>query len=205
MDFFEDLYNQTIGRFIFGSDRNDTIKGRADLDFIYGFDGNDRIYAGGGDDVVTAGDDNDNIFGGAGEDRIYGDAGNDWITGGTDNDSLFGGSGADKFFFDPSRSGEGIDRIADFDPTLDKIALRTSQVLASDPGIAGLSGDPAKLEVSDFDASDVWHLTGSDNGDVIIVHPNGIIQLDGIAYSDDLTFADLAGALQLIGDPMMPV
>jgi Ca2+-binding RTX toxin-like protein len=58
--------------------------------FIYGFAGNDVIYAGNG---------GAKIYGGAGNDSIYAGSGTDFITGGTGADILAGGGGADVFIF----------------------------------------------------------------------------------------------------------
>ncbi len=55
-------------------------------DTLTGDDGNNRIYARGGNDTVS---------GGLGTDRLYGEAGDDTLLGGGDDDVLLGGIGAD--------------------------------------------------------------------------------------------------------------
>ncbi len=64
-------------------------------DTITGDDGNNRIYARGGDDIVN---------GGLGVDRLYGEGGNDTLNGGGDNDVLLGGIGADML-----NGGDGLE------------------------------------------------------------------------------------------------
>lgn len=67
-------------------------------DLIYGFAGNDNIFAGLGDDTVYGGDGADNIFGEDGDDTIYGDNGPvgvtedlNWAAQGTDGANIAGG------------------------------------------------------------------------------------------------------------------
>jgi Ca2+-binding RTX toxin-like protein len=64
-------------------------------DLIYGFGGNDTIFALNGYNTVYGGDGNDDIFGGDGYDDLYGEDGDDDLYGGADIDYLFGGEGAD--------------------------------------------------------------------------------------------------------------
>jgi hypothetical protein len=54
--------------------------------YVWGFDG---------DDSLRGTDGNDFLYGGAGDDRIKGGAGNDYLIGGTGNDTVVGGEGAD--------------------------------------------------------------------------------------------------------------
>jgi len=55
---------------------------------LYGYAGDDRFFARGGNDYLN---------GGTGDDELYGQAGNDRLFGGDGNDLLNGGSGADTF------------------------------------------------------------------------------------------------------------
>jgi Ca2+-binding RTX toxin-like protein len=76
--------------------QNDMIDGfDGDDDTIYGYAGNDLIFAGNGQDSVFGGNDNDNISGGDGDDTVSGDSGNDSLSGDLGNDTLYGGIGAD--------------------------------------------------------------------------------------------------------------
>jgi uncharacterized protein (TIGR01370 family) len=64
---------------------------------------------------------NNAITGGAGADTLVGLDGNDVLTGGSGADLLLGGNGADQFRYNGGETG--YDRIIDFTPGTDKIAL----------------------------------------------------------------------------------
>jgi Ca2+-binding RTX toxin-like protein len=116
-----DLINWDYGGSIYGGDGNDTIvTGSYGKHFIYGGAGNDTIECAYGEDVV------------------YGDDGDDIIQGGQSNDTLNGGAGNDRFrFISSPLDGAtytvdvlfGLDTIADFTKTQDKIVLSTSTFL----------------------------------------------------------------------------
>lgn len=149
---------------------------------------------------VTAGTSGkDNLVGNNGKDAIFGLAGNDKITGGRGDDVLVGGMGADKFTFNPNRLGEGDDVIYDFELGTDKIQLRVADVLASTPGLLGLSGDPNAFETTDLDVSTLWDLSASSDGDLLVTHPNGTIEINGLAFGPGVsTFGQILPALELI-------
>jgi Ca2+-binding RTX toxin-like protein len=67
---------------------------------IYGNDGNDRIFSGGGADVIDAGKGNDRVYGGGGNDTINLGLGNDWAWGGDGDDLIIADVGNDKIFGD---------------------------------------------------------------------------------------------------------
>ncbi len=202
--------------FKLGTSGDDAINGSANNDIIFALAGNDTIYSGDGYDVIAAGAGNDMAYGGNGDDRVYGErgddmlwgdagndavyggAGNDTLQGGTGNDFLKGGDGVDRFVFNPNRAGEGHDVIADFALGTDKIVLSTADVLASTPGLLALSGDTAAFETTDLDASELWGLSASCDGDILVTHPNGTIELNGVTYAQGLTFGDILPALELI-------
>ncbi|MFM9843750.1 MAG: M10 family metallopeptidase C-terminal domain-containing protein [Dongiaceae bacterium] len=139
---------------------------------------------------TLTGDKQDNVIAGKG--------GNDNIAGGSGDDILIGGAGADRFLFNPNNPNEGADAINDFNPAEDKIVLSVADILAADPDIVAASGDPTKLEPSDFDADPDWDVVASADGDVQIVHPNGTIELNGIPFGPATdSFADLLPALEL--------
>jgi VCBS repeat-containing protein len=89
----------------------------------------------GGDDSLSGGAGNDILFGQGGNDTLSGGAGNDLLAGGTGNDVLSGGSGADIFLF---RSGEGNDRITDFNSSEGDILVRAG---SGTFGAVSVSGD----------------------------------------------------------------
>jgi Ca2+-binding RTX toxin-like protein len=183
---------------ISGLDGNDQIFGYANNDILFGWNGNDKLFGGDGKDVLSGGNGNDSLYGDAGSDRLYGGNGNDKLAGGTGSDVLFGGAGSDRFFFNPNRAGEGNDRVADFNSNLDKIVLKVTDVLASTPGLLAQSGDPNALEATDLDCSPLWNLSASKDGDLLITHPNGTIEIDAIDFAAALTFADVLPLVELV-------
>jgi serralysin len=58
-----------------------------------------------------------------GNDDLRGLTGNDTLNGGDGNDKLRGGTGADMFIFDRT---DGLDRIVDFDATMDRVDVTAS-------------------------------------------------------------------------------
>ncbi|MEM6666137.1 MAG: hypothetical protein AAF638_07010, partial [Pseudomonadota bacterium] len=50
--------------------------------------------------------------------------------------------------------------------------------------------DPAAL---DSDAVTTWDLGGSGDGDLLVTHPGGTIELDGIGFDASLSFEGLVG------------
>ena len=146
----------------------------------------------------TDGDD-DPLTGGDGDDLIQGFAGNDTLVGGSGDDVLVGGPGSDRFLFNPANDAEGDDDIADFTIGEDTIALRIDDVLAADPDLPS-SGPTGDLEAVDFDEDEDWALEASDDGDVLVVHPGGSFELNGVAFDPALSFAGLAeaGVIELL-------
>jgi Ca2+-binding RTX toxin-like protein len=96
------------------------------------------IYTGMTGATLYAASSGTSIVGGVGNDKIWGGAGNDTLDGGlgsstitiTPNsisygdgvDTLFGGAGSDTFVFHPV-SGNGVDRILDYTPGVDHLAI----------------------------------------------------------------------------------
>ena len=101
---------------VFGGAGDDTLKGNRNNDFVSGGDGADNIFGGGQDDL---------LFGDAGDDNIYGEIGTDIINGGSGDDRLYGNivGGAADGFVDTFvfNIGNGIDRVRDFEDTIDKL------------------------------------------------------------------------------------
>jgi Ca2+-binding RTX toxin-like protein len=80
------------------------------------------------------------IEGSNGDDRIIGSAGDDVISGGAGADVLTGGAGSDTFVYEASvssRPGVSVDRITDFQATVDKIDL---SAIDADTTLAGKQG-----------------------------------------------------------------
>jgi Ca2+-binding RTX toxin-like protein len=100
-----------------GNALNNSIVAHNNADFIYGWDGNDRISAKGGDDHLVGGNGNDYLDGGSGNDTFLAGAGNDILQGRSGNDSMEGDSGDDTYYVDSTSdqvleaSGDGTDLI----------------------------------------------------------------------------------------------
>ena len=91
------------------------------IEYLFGFGGNDKIYGNGGKDLINGGTGDDYLDGGDGDDELYGEDGNDIIyggngrdiiTGGAGNDFLHGGEGRDDYIF---HAGWGSDIIDNYD------------------------------------------------------------------------------------------
>lgn len=121
-----------------GGDGADLVRAGDGADQLFGGAGHDVIFGGDGDDVLEGGEDHDMLLGGKGADHIDGGAGNDTLKGGGGNDVVIGGDGqdylvgqggADDFMF---LRDFGDDRIADFEPGVDRIVFDTSATGPSD-------------------------------------------------------------------------
>jgi Ca2+-binding RTX toxin-like protein len=121
------------------------------------FDGPGRLIMRGdaGNDVLLGGDGDDTLHGGDGDDTLEGVAGADRLNGEAGDDSLFGGAGADiaDFFGAPAGAtvdlsrierqdtGDGNDRLADFEGL---VGSNEGDTLTGDAGenhMLGLEGD----------------------------------------------------------------
>ena len=95
-----------------GTAGDDTLNGTVDADEIYGLDGNDIIYAGGGGfpgiDWIYDGPGDDTVFGEADMDVIYGSPGNDTYDGGTGT-SGFHGLDIDSVHYESALAGIVVD------------------------------------------------------------------------------------------------
>lgn len=80
---------------MWGSDGADTIYGGGGRDIIAGNDGNDVLTGGAGDDSLMGERGNDVLDGGDGVDVLFGDEGNDLLLGGAGNDYLISDAGDD--------------------------------------------------------------------------------------------------------------
>ena len=100
------IIDMTGGLTFTGTSGNDVMQGlKNEGDTFYALDGNDYVYANGGDDI---------LYGGDGSDWLYGDAGNDIIFGGAGVDMLYGNAGSDVFVFEALTAFSHSDNIQDF-------------------------------------------------------------------------------------------
>ncbi|MEO1016895.1 MAG: hypothetical protein AAFY56_04300, partial [Pseudomonadota bacterium] len=108
----------------------------------------------------------------------------------TEGDNVLTGSdGSDQFVFDPS-SEQGDDVITNFQvptdgsTTNDFLAFSSEQILAASPDLAAADGDASTLNLSDFAASSDYELDESANGDFVLTHPGGTIELQGVEFTE---------------------
>ena len=136
----------------------------------------------------TSGD--DYLFGSEGRDTIKGGRGNDTIDGQLGRDKLFGGQGQDTFILS---YGDAVDRIVDFNPRQDTIAVYHGAILddffpnvtlGSDKGPVTFNTAPGVQD--DFDFS----------------YRNGVLRYDydGAAPFPALPIAKLASGLHGVED-----
>ena len=179
------IYGGGNGDVMKGGDGNDIMLGGWGKDALYGGANHDHLYGGKGDDKLVGGKGADKLNGGKGEDRLEGSSGDDYLRGGLD---------ADQFVFNPNNLGdagsadEGHDRVADFSLAQgDTLVLDLSTFEQSTlDSIAASDGD-TDLELTDFLAEGIVTLAASADGDLLISHPAGTIELDGIPSTVDPT------------------
>jgi Ca2+-binding RTX toxin-like protein len=172
---------------VIGGDGNDTYKvGASNVAIVEGDgvgDGYDTIEASasfkiasnveklkliGKKDIDGTGNGDSNvIYGNAGDNKITTGAGGDRLFGGRGNDILEGGVGNDVFHF--ASSGDGIDRITDYDDAMDEIAIGEVDTLA------------------EFDALDIKQV----KGDVVINLGGGDKIIIENMFKSDFEFNDI--------------
>ncbi len=173
-----------IGKIDLGTDGRNRMTGSPLDDLLSGAGGNDILRGGAGKDILDGGDGNDGISGGADTDLIVGGLGNDKLTGGLE---------ADMFFFDTAlHKTKNVDRITDFKPTEDIIAL--------DNAIFKKAGKV----LDTLDAQRFW--TGSKAQDrldrIIYNEKTGALSYDpdGSGKAAQIKFAQLKAKLALTAD-----
>jgi len=107
---------------LLGGGGRDVLDGEDGDDLLDGGDWADTLRGGAGDDTLRGGGGPDLLEGGAGADLLDGGTWSDTLDGGAGDDTLTGGAGADVFVF-PADALAGTDRIADFEPGLDRLHL----------------------------------------------------------------------------------
>lgn len=171
--------------YLIGGNGKDTIEGNDDDDYVNGGRSSDIIDGGDGYDTLLGGRGNDTIKGGADDDYINGGRGKDSLEGEEGDDFLVGGWSSDSFIFNPFREGEGDDVIADFNANRDKLVL---DLRDGDPDLLAsivANNDPNELELFDLVDAGAVSLGASHDGDLLITHLTGTIELNGIPSDVD--------------------
>ena len=139
-----------------------------------------------GNDVVRGYGGDDTLIGGTGDDTLRGEAGSDELT---------GGDGADIFRIRSGKWGQGDDVITDFELGTDKVVFAGADMLNRDAGLAGGDG---VLGLDDLDASGAFSLGASGDGDLLITHQTGSVEVDGVAFNGTTdTFVEIANILEI--------
>src|SRR5690606_20281133 len=152
---------------------------------------------------LTAGTDGaDDLTGTDGDDTIDAMGGDDTITPLDGDDTITTGAGADTINIDPSNDDEGADVVTDFDRGGGDTTNFTSDALEeAAPDLAGADGDDTSISAADFDASQNWTLSESADGNLVLAHPGGSVELGGTAFNNQ-TFADLASSITVDGQAL---
>jgi Ca2+-binding RTX toxin-like protein len=144
--------------------------------------GDDRASGSSADEVVSGGAGNDSLAGGGGGDGLNGEAGDDTLTGGAGEDRMSGGAGADSFVFAAAVAGS-LDRITDFVPGTDEIALAAA-------GFAALGPRVTATEIA-------FGTQAADEDDRLIYNPETgrlAYDADGAGGANPVALAFLTGA-----------
>ncbi len=121
-----------------GGAGGDALLGGFGMDQLGGGGGNDDLNGGAGADFARGGGGNDGLRGGGGDDTLNGGGGNDVLNGGRGDDILRGRAGEDVFQF---RTGDGDDRIKDFQQGQDRIEILRGAEEFSDLAINQVGGN----------------------------------------------------------------
>ena len=130
---------------------------------INAWGGHDTVFGSEQRDILLGDNGDDKLFGLGGVDQLFGGEGNDTLDGGRDLDLLYGGTGADNFIL---RSGDGTDRIMDFNATegdlfvLDQISFGSltfnhNQIMLNSE-ILAIAIDANRQPVTDFANNPQW-------------------------------------------------
>lgn len=143
------------GDTLYGDSGDDRLVGGAGNDFLRGAAGLDKLFGGNGSDILQGDYHKDELFGGRGKDTLYGGKHGDILTGGAGQDVLSGGTGSDVFVFDDT---SGKDRISDYQVSIDKIQIDTTNEITTKVVSAGVRvfwGDESLLVIGVSDTADL--------------------------------------------------
>lgn len=190
----DDVINGGAGRdILIGGRGSDALAGEAGRDKLLGRSDDDHLSGGSGSDMVRGGAGKDIVYGNSGDDKLVGGHHSDILIGGSGNDFLAGGRGADMFVFNPGNIGaggeklEGKDVVFGFDIAKgDKLVLDLSGFEQPTlDTLAAADGDTGTLELVDLLTAGVISLGASKDGDLLIKHTSGRIELDGVSAKTD--------------------
>lgn len=180
-----------------GFDKDQTIYGTDDTDYLTGMNGNDRIYGKDGQDDLKGGIGNDRLYGQEDDDRLFGEDGNDQLYGGYDDDTLDGGAGEDFLFGE--QGNDSLDGGSGADSLLDGAG---NDVLEGGSGNDTLRGGGG-VDLADFQNSGVnvnvnlvtGLANGSDGNDMLFEIENILGGVGSDTLIGNTTNNDLKGGL----------
>jgi|GEM_PF-606993 len=186
-----------------GSSLNDNLRGDAEANSIWGWDGNDVVFGRDGDDTLYGGNGNDNLWGGDGNDVLLGGAG---------ADRLDGGSGVDRAQYSAAAAGLTADLqfavvntgVAAGDTYVsieDLFGSNLNDTLRGDAGTNTIWGANGNDTIFGRDGDDTLHGgAGNDvliggNGNDVLSGGAGADALDGGAGTDLAQYSDATSGL----------
>ncbi len=161
----------------------------------FGGEGRDVLHGGDGDDYMRGYHGPDELHGGGGNDTMHGDTGADTLRGGAGDDTMTGGNGADTFV--PEVSGNGDDRITDFQPGRDRLAFEDGGIAFADLTIAQSGKDTVVswaggsvtltgVRASTFTERDIVFGDGTSADGIVLKGTDGNDELNGLGNADRL-------------------
>lgn len=148
---------------VVGTAQDDVLQADPNGSKLYGRDGGDILIGSAVGDLLDGGTGRDYIHGRGGSDRMLGGTGRDVLAGGRGNDTMTGNADKDAFVFN---SGDGRDRITDFQDDLDTLELSLALLGSGPKTVAALlntyASNTAEGVLFDFGAKGTLLLAGVD-------------------------------------------
>nr|WP_316640417.1 calcium-binding protein [uncultured Roseateles sp.] len=167
---------------VFGTGKDEVLKGEGDYDRLYGGGGKDKISGLSGDDYIEGNGGDDELMGDAGRDTLRGGEGDDYLDGNTDQDLLRGESGADILV-----GGSGDDALFGGSGNDELQGETGSDFLNGGAGADKLWGGSGNDYLFDQGGTDTNTLKGEAGNDVLEVKGGtGLTFLDGGIGNDVL-------------------
>jgi len=132
------------GETITGSKKGETVRASDE--------GESVVRGGKGNDVLLGSEFDDDLGGGKGNDKLYGGSGRDILDGGVGKDLLHGGPHGDLFRFSTKLGSGNVDKVKQFSPYYDRIALDTEVFTTLHRGV--LDADAFRIGKSAVDRED---------------------------------------------------